>query len=75
MQKGYTIIFKKSALKELLSLPNETIIAIEEKIDSLSYKPRPPGYKRLKGSVSDFRIRVGNYRVVYSITDNVLTVF
>lgn len=71
----YTIIFKNKARKELLSLPNNIIIAIEEKIDALGHNPRPSGCKKLKGSANDYRIRIGNYRVIYTITDKVLTVF
>ena len=71
----YTIFFKRSALKELLSLPDGAIIAIQAKIDSLSIKPRPLGCKKLKGSINIYRIRIGNYRAVYTIEDQLLTVY
>jgi len=71
----YTIIFKNKARKELLSFPGYVIVSIEKKIDALAYNPRPSGYKKLKGSINEYRIRVGNYRVLYTIHDDIITVF
>ena len=71
----YTIIFKNKARKELLSLPEHAIVSIEEKIDALAYNPRPSGYKKLKGSTNEYRIRIGNYRVLYTIHDDIITVY
>lgn len=74
MQKSYTILVKNKARKELLSLSDRVIVAIEKKIDALAHDPRPPGCKKLKGTVNYYRIRIGNYRVIYSVVDHVLTV-
>ncbi len=60
----YTVIFKNSARKELLSLPDNTIVAIEEKVDTLVHNPRPHGCKKLSGSTNEYRIRIRNYRVI-----------
>jgi len=70
----YTIIFKNKARKELLSLPDKVIEVIEVKIDSLIENPLPHGYKKLKGSNNEYRIRVGNYRIVYTINNNILII-
>ena len=43
-------------------------------IDKLAVNPRPPGIRRLHGDPDLYRIRVGNYRIVYTIRDNVLLV-
>ena len=71
----YTIVFKNKVRKELLVLPNKIISAIEEKIDMLAHNPRPSGCKKLTGSINEYRIRVGNYRIIYTISDNICTIF
>ena len=66
----YEIVFTKSALKELVSLPDHEVKRIVDKIDLLAIDPRPHGSIKLKGLDNEFwRIRVGQYRVVYSIED------
>ena len=75
LSNTYAIIFKSRSRKELLQLPNKVIIAIEEKIDALAYNPRPSGCKKLVGTIDNYRIRIGNYRVIYTIADNVCTIF
>ena len=69
----YQIIIDKKALKELMKIPVSQRILIEKKIDDLSTNPRPSGNKKLKGS-EFYRIRSGNYRVVYAIEDGVLII-
>ncbi len=70
----YAIFYKRSASDELLQLPANVARKIKSAINGLAEHPRPEGCKKLKGSVSDYRIRISNYRVIYSIADNVLTV-
>lgn len=70
----YEIIFKKSAFKELRSLPNKEVSRITKAISNLSDNPRPTGCKKLKGYTHLWRIRSGNYRVIYSIEDQILVV-
>jgi mRNA interferase RelE/StbE len=65
----YSIVFTQKAKKELLALPNQFIILIETKIDNLASHPRPAGCKKLQGSTDEYRIRIGNYRVIYTIAD------
>jgi len=65
----YSITFARSARKELESLPPKEVNRIFPKIASLSEKPRPDGCKKLSGEGNLWRIRVGNYRVIYSIDD------
>jgi mRNA interferase RelE/StbE len=71
----YTLFLKKSAEKELLALPKAQAHKVKEAILRLIENPRPSGCKKLSGNTDDYRIRVGNYRVVYSISDKVLTVW
>jgi mRNA interferase RelE/StbE len=71
----YQILIDKRALKELELTPKKDTIKIVEAIDALEDNPRPSGCKKLKGEHSDiWRIRVGNYRVLYSIADKIKVV-
>lgn len=63
----YAISFVRSARKELEALPNPLLGRILNKIEGLA--KNPAGYKKLKGSRDLYRIRIGDYRVVYSIFD------
>ena len=66
----YEIVFRKSAVKELEDLPNKEIPKVKSAIEDLAETPRPDGVKKLKGTKETlWRIRVGNYRVIYSIED------
>ena len=65
----YALIIKKSAEKELLALPRESAFKIKGAIDALAHNPRPKGCKKLSGKTDDYRIRIGSYRVVYTISD------
>jgi mRNA interferase RelE/StbE len=68
----YKITFKNSAYKELERLPKSTVRKIAVAIDGLEVDPRPVGVKKLKDSSEDlYRIRVGDYRVIYTINDGV----
>jgi len=70
----YSVTFARSARKELESLPATIVGRIFPKIESLSKNPRPSGCKKLKGSTNLWRIRVGEYRVVYTILDGIVCV-
>ncbi|NOT83240.1 MAG: type II toxin-antitoxin system RelE/ParE family toxin [Methylococcaceae bacterium] len=70
----YSIELKKSAKKSLSILPKHSALAIQILIDGLSENPYPHGYKKLVGSEHTYRIRSGNYRVIYSIFDKQLIV-
>jgi mRNA interferase RelE/StbE len=68
----YKITFKRSAEKEIQKLPSLVISKIVPVIESLSSDPRPSGSKKLQGSKENiWRVRVGNYRVVYLIADEI----
>ena len=65
---NYTIFIKPSAKKELLSLEKEVIRRIDRIILKLKDNPRFPGVIKLKGW-NLYRIRVGDYRIIYTIDD------
>lgn len=70
----YFVVFTRSAIKELESLPSHEIGKIIRKIEALSINPRPYGVKKIAGKLDLWRIRSGNYRVIYSIWDEKLVV-
>ncbi|MBU4444993.1 MAG: type II toxin-antitoxin system RelE/ParE family toxin [Candidatus Marinimicrobia bacterium] len=69
----YRIEFKKSAYRELKSIPKKDLKRILSKIESLSEDPRPDGCKKLS-ALERYRIRQGNYQILYSIEDDILTI-
>ncbi|MCZ6635236.1 MAG: type II toxin-antitoxin system RelE/ParE family toxin [bacterium] len=71
---AYTITFSRSALRHFRSLPRQVQERLQPRIDALAEDPRPPGVIKLQGRVDEYRIRVGNYRVIYQIQDDVLVV-
>ncbi len=74
MMAKYRIKIKKSALKEIKSLPVKALKAVLKRIDSLINNPRPLDCKKLCAQ-EKYRIRVGDYRILYSIENDVLTVY
>lgn len=71
----YTIKFDRRVKKDLKSIQAQDIKRIKSVILELSNNPRPDGCTKLKGDKRDYyRIRVGNYRVIYSIEDEILLV-
>jgi mRNA interferase RelE/StbE len=65
----YSLEIKHSAQGELDSLDDSMFRRIDRKILVLADNPRPPGCKKLKGYKNQWRIRVGDWRVVYLIDD------
>jgi mRNA interferase RelE/StbE len=66
----YQLIIKKEALKELQSLPKRNVIAITNAIEQLATEPRPQGCKKLVNTKENlWRVRVGDYRIIYLIDD------
>ena len=65
----YSITFARSARKELERLDTVSTRRVFARIESLSQKPRPQGCLKLQGEKNLWRIRIGDYRVIYSIDD------
>jgi mRNA interferase RelE/StbE len=70
---AYHIHLHSTAKRQLANLPAEVQKKISPAIDMLAANPRPPGIKKLKG-MDAWRIRVGDYRIIYEIRDNVALV-
>ena len=68
----YSITIKKSAAKELEHLPGNIIRKVTHDIYPLANNPRPAGSKKLKGASENlWRIRIGDYRIIYLIEDTI----
>ena len=70
----YKLQIKKSAEKELRKIPKRELIKIINKIQNLSEDPHPVGSIKLSNQ-EKYRLRIGNYRVLYKVEDNILTIF
>ena len=70
----YRIKIKSSAVKELKKIPKKDLKRITKGILSLSDNPRPPGGEKLSAQ-ERYRLRQGNYRIIYSIEDEILVVY
>jgi mRNA interferase RelE/StbE len=71
---AYELFFRESVWKELKKVPKADLKKILSRIELLGTDPRPKGCEKLTGHEL-YRIRQGNYRIVYSIQDNELTVW
>ncbi len=70
----YQLVIDCYAQKQLGKIPPPHFNRIVKEINGLSNNPRPSGCKKLKGRPG-YRIRIGDYRVIYNIEDKILTVF
>lgn len=67
---NYAVTFSRSARKEMQALDRAVALRVLSRIESLAQEPRPAGCKKLEGSSNLWRIRVGDWRVVYSVNDS-----
>jgi mRNA interferase RelE/StbE len=65
----YTLSLDQAAERDLRGLPKRDGPRIAQKLRALAQNPRPVGSAKLSGTRADWRIRVGNYRIVYEISD------
>ena len=72
---AYRIEVKPQAVKALAEIPNPHRRRIAKAIDALARTPRPAGCVKLAGAEDAYRIRVGDYRIVYEIVDKILIVY
>ena len=72
---SFRIEWKRSATKELRSLPTHMVTRIVEAVAQLAADPFPPGVRKLAGAEHTYRIREGDYRVVYTVEADQLVVW
>lgn len=66
---SYKLQIKRSAEKELRKISSTDLSRIMAKIGALAHDPRPPGAQLLKGEARYFRLRQGDYRIIYEVDD------
>ena len=71
---AYRVFFRESVRKDIEALPARDVQAIMDRIAVLSEDPRGPGCIKLSAQ-ERYRVRQGNYRIIYSIQDKELTVW
>ena len=72
--KKYSVVLTRSAEKSLTRLPNTITKSIIALLEALQNNPRPAGCKKLKGYKNLWRIRIGEYRIIYAIEEVILLV-
>ena len=70
----YKLVWKRSAEKELRQLPREVIGRIVELAESLRQEPFPLGSKKLTGTRNAYRVRAGDYRLIYEVRGDELII-
>lgn len=71
---SYTLKITRKAVKALEKIHPVHQERIDEAIDALAEDPKPPGVRKLKGTEHTWRIRIGDYRVIYDVYDDELVV-
>jgi len=69
MMASYKIVVKKSVEKDLRSLPKSAIKRVMSQLENLRDEPRPRQSKKLTGAERLYRVRVGDYRIIYEIDE------
>ena len=65
----YRVVVERTAEKDLRRLPLDVRLRVADALQNLANDPRPVGSRKLAGSKHDWRIRVGQYRIIYEIAD------
>ncbi len=71
----YQIEWKPSAARELRRLPRDVVVRVVQAVESRLLDPFPIGVKKLVGAEHTYRMRLGDYRVVYTIWEDVLIIY
>lgn len=73
MTGSYSLVIKKSAERELRTIPKPDLRRVTERLRGLAQDPRPTGSEKLSGH-DHYRVRQGDYRIVYAVDDETRTV-
>lgn len=72
--RRYTVIVERQVEKALRRLPKQVLARVDRLLLSLAEEPRPAGCKKLRGYETLYRLRVGDWRLIYAIEDDELVV-
>jgi mRNA interferase RelE/StbE len=64
---AYQVIIENKAQREFRKIPSPWNLSLQKRINSLEADPRPHGIKKLSGTTDGYRIRVGDYRILFTI--------
>lgn len=70
----YRVLVQKTAQKVIDRMPRDLLQRVAAAIDSLAIDPRPAGCKKLVGKYDHYRVRVGDWRITYTIQDDTLVI-
>lgn len=70
---SYKLLFRKSVARDLRSVPQRDLKRILARLEALAENPRPKGCEKLSGQ-ERYRVRQGVYRIIYEVSDAVVTV-
>lgn len=70
----YNLLISQSAEKTLKKLPTKEVSRVVAAIEKLAIDPRPQGCRKLSGEASAYRVRVGVYRIIYEVEDQILRI-
>ena len=70
----YRVELVPSAARAFMKLDHRTRLRVERKINGLANDPRPPGVKLLSAEERIYRLRAGDFRILYQVNDKVLTI-
>jgi mRNA interferase RelE/StbE len=70
----YEVEVGHQAAKQIVRLPRAEQVRVSKKIDGLAREPKPPGCEKLSGTKNGYRVRSGNYRILYTVDDGVRVV-
>ena len=73
MTASYSVVIKRSAERELRKIPKQDLRRVVTRIQGLAREPRPPGCEKMSGE-ERYRVRQGDYRIVYAVDDEARTV-
>lgn len=72
--KSYSVEISSSAERTLFRLSREAVVKVVSALQKLAIEPRPAGCRKLSGQQDTYRIRVGVYRIIYEIHDDIVLV-
>lgn len=71
MNRRYEIVVKKSVLKDIRRIPRSILQSIQDRIATLADDPFPHGAEPIEGCNHHYRIRIGQYRIVYNVATTI----